>query len=123
MVEYVTVAQVDALLGPGWAGSGDPDRAVMLANVWMTAKGLPALEPQPDEWAQAAAEVARDAAGGLLYAGRSRELLETEVKAKGVESRKRWAEGSKAIPPGEQLANAILAPWIGSGSQFALVRG
>lgn len=121
MIEYVTVAQVDTLLGAGWAGTGDPDRAVLMANTWLSAKPLPAFEVVPDAVIQACAEVAREAAAGKLYAEQGREVLETEVEAKGVSSRKVYAEGSKAISAGESFALALIRPYL-RGSVMMLKR-
>lgn len=122
MIEYVTVAEVDALLGAGWAGTGDPARAVLMANAWLSAR-LPELEPIPSEVKQAGAELAREAAAGKLYASRETGLLSKSVEASGVSSSKSFAAGSRVVSEGEQLALALLAEWLGSGNQIRLVRG
>ena len=36
MTDFITVADVNALLGPDWAGTGDPVLAVSMANAWLT---------------------------------------------------------------------------------------
>lgn len=120
-MDYITVAQVDDLLGAGWAGAGDPARAVLMANTWLSAKSLPAFEAVPDAVIQAGAEVAREAAAGKLYAEQGREVLETEVEAKGVSSRKVYAEGSRAISAGESFALALIRPYL-RGSVMMLKR-
>lgn len=123
MTEYVTVAEVDTLLGAGWAGTGDPARAVLMANAWLSARPLPVFSPAPAEVVQAGAEVAREAAAGRLYADRESGLLSKSVDASGVLSSKTYAAGSRSVSAGEQLALALLAPWLGSGNQIRLVRG
>lgn len=122
MIEYVTVAEVDALLGAGWAGAGDAARAVLMANAWLSAR-LPDLSPVPSEVKQAGAELAREAAAGKLYASREAGLLSKAVEADGVSSSKTYASGARVVSEGEQLAIALLAPWLGSGNQIKLVRG
>lgn len=123
MTEYVTVAEVDTLLGAGWAGTGDSARAVLMANAWLSAKPLPAFSPIPAEVVQAGAEIAREAAAGKLYASREAGLLSKSVEADGVSSSKTYASGARVVSEGEQLAIALLAPWLGSGNQIKLVRG
>lgn len=54
MTIYITVEQVDALLGPAWAPDGQKARAVLMANTWLTNLGLPAFDPVPDDVVQAA---------------------------------------------------------------------
>lgn len=123
MTDYITVAEVDALLGAGWAGTGDPARAVLMANAWLSARPLPAFSAVPAEVVQAGAELAREAAAGKLYATRETGLLSKSVEASGVSSSKTFAVGARVVSEGEQLALALLAPWLGSGNQIRLVRG
>lgn len=124
MIEYVTVAQVDALLGAGWAGTGDPARAVLMANVWLSAKPLPEFGPVPGAVVQAGAEIAREAAAGKLYAAYESGVQAKSVEAGSVSSSKTYAAGGgRAVTAGEAFANALLAPWLCSGNQIRLVRG
>ncbi|MEE4465414.1 hypothetical protein V2S84_25390, partial [Azotobacter chroococcum] len=81
MTDYITVSQVDELLGAGWEGTGDKDRAVLMANAWLSAKPLPEFDEVPAAVVQAGAEVAREAAAGRLYAA-----YEAGVLAKSVEA-------------------------------------
>lgn len=123
MIEYVTVAEVTDLLGAGWEGTGDPDRAVLMANAWLSAKPLPEFNPIPAEVKQAGAELSREAAAGKLYATRETGVTGKAVEAGSVSSSKTYAAGARVVSEGEAFANALLAPWLGSGNQFALVRG
>jgi len=68
MTDFVAVADVDALLGPDWAGTGDEVLAVTMANAWLTAKiTRPVPSPTPNEVKLAGAQVAKlAAAGGCL---------------------------------------------------------
>ena len=67
MTEYITIAQVDSLLGSAWTTEDKKARAVLMANVWLSAKPLPAFSEVPAAVVQAGAEIAREAAAGALY--------------------------------------------------------
>lgn len=122
-MEYITVAQVDALLGAGWAGTGDPARAVLMANTWLSAKPLPAFEEVPAAVVQAGAEIAREAAAGNLYAAAETGVLSKSVEAGGVSSSKTYSSSARTVTAGEVFALALLAPLLGPAGQIKLVRG
>jgi hypothetical protein len=121
-MDYITVAQVDALLGAGWAGTGDPARAVLMANTWLSAKPLPAFDEVPAAVVQAGAEIAREAAAGKLYAATETGVLSKSVEAGGVSSSKTYSPSARAVTAGEAFALALLAPYLSAG-QIRLVRG
>ena len=124
MTEYITIAQADELLGADWAGTGDPARAVLMANTWLMGKRLPAFDPVPDAVVQAGAEVAREAAAGKLYAAKGREVLSETKQVDGAVSKSTtYAQGSIDLPEGVAFALALLAPYIGAGGQTRIVRG
>lgn len=127
MKTYITATAVDALLGADWATPDKKARAVMMANVWMTNRNLPDIEPMPEEWRQAAAEIAREAAAGRIYGSRETGVASKSVKAGDVSSSKAYRGGSQSYTAGESLALALLAPWLqatgGGMSQFKLARG
>ena len=122
MTDYITVAQVDALLGAGWSGTGDPVRAVLMANTWLSAKPLPEFDEVPAAVVQAGAEIAREAAAGRLYAAHEAGVLAKSVEADGVLSSKTYAAGARSLTAGEAFAIALLAPYLSYG-QIRLVRG
>jgi hypothetical protein len=122
MTEYITIAQVDELLGAGWAGTGDPARAVLMANVWLTERLRTAFDTVPAEVVQAGAEIARDAAAGLLYGAQERDVVSSSVTAGPVTTAKTFSAGAKARTAGESFALALIRPWL-TGSQIKLVRG
>jgi len=122
MIEYVNVAEVDALLGGAWAAADKKDEAVLIANAWMTNQRLPKLEPMPDEWKRAAAYVAREAATGKIYGQSEYGLTSKSVTADTVSVSKTFASGHKITSAGENLALALLKPWLGSGSIVWLKR-
>ena len=121
-MQYITVADVDGILGPDWAGQGDPDRAVTIANVWLTNQGLPKRDPIPEEWKQAGAEIAREAAAGKIYGSVETGVLSKSVKADTVSSSKTFSSSHKITTAGESLALALLKPWLRSGGVFFLKR-
>lgn len=59
MTTYISIEQVNALLGSTWAPDDKKPRAVLMANTWLTNLGLPVFDPVPDDVVQAGAEVAR----------------------------------------------------------------
>jgi hypothetical protein len=123
-MSYVTVAIVDALLGPGWALTGAKPRAVMMANAWLTERIKRTVEtPVPAAILQAGAEVARDAGADLLYKAEAREVSATTVSAGGgVSVAKSFTPGAKAMTAGETLATALIKPWTRRPSSITLLR-
>ncbi|MEZ6889480.1 hypothetical protein ABL991_31135 [Pseudomonas aeruginosa] len=123
MTIYITVEQVDALLGPTWAPDDQKARAVLMANTWLTNLGLPEFDPVPDDVIQAGAEIAREAAAGKIYGSKETGVLSKSVDADGVSSSKTYAESSHAISAGESFALALLAPYLNNSGQTKIVRG
>lgn len=123
MTIYVTVEQVDALLGPTWAPDDQKARAVLMANTWITNLGLPEFDPVPDDVIQAGAEIAREAAAGNIYGSKETGVLSKSVNADGVSSSKTYSESSRAISAGESFALALLAHYLNSSGQTKIVRG
>ena len=122
-MDYITAVDVSAILGPDWAGSGDPDRAVMMANAWLSQnikKTVPA--PTPDAIKQAGAEVAKDAAAGLIYRAHETGVTSKAVKADTVSSSKTFSESHTTYTAGESFALALLGPWLGNSGMIKLVR-
>ncbi|MBI6945018.1 hypothetical protein JET76_27240 [Pseudomonas putida] len=123
MTTYITVEQVDALLGPTWAPDDQKARAVLMANTWLTNLGLPEFDPVPDDVIQAGAEIAREAAAGNIYGSKETGVLSKSVDADGVSSSKTYAESSRTISAGESFALALLAHYLNSSGQTKIVRG
>lgn len=119
MREYTTVAKVDELLGAGWQGDADPDLAVLKANLWVDSKvtGVPEITPANVELA--GAHIARDAAKGLVLGSVDRETLEETVSAQsGTFVTEKFSKGSRSISEGENLALALLAPWMAAKNKL-----
>ena len=123
MTEYITIAQVDALLGSDWTTEDKKARAVLMANVWLSAKPLTEFSEVPAAVVQAGAEIAREAAAGALYGATETGVLSKSVSAGEVSSSKTYASNSRKISAGEAFAMALLAPYLGPGNQVRLVRG
>lgn len=124
MTDYITIADVDTLLGPGWAGTGDPVLAVTMANAWLTAKiNRPVADPTPDAVKLAGAQVAKEAAAGNLYKSTQKEVLSKTVSAtSGTSVSKTYATGSTDLSAGENFALALLAPWTKRSGVMMLKR-
>lgn len=112
MKEFITVAEVDALLPMGWQGSGDKDQGVLQANVYLNTLKFKAWETQPEAVTLAGAELAREGATGELYKSKDGDIKRKKVKADTVESEKEYVDGSVPISGKMQYINALLAPWL-----------
>lgn len=124
MTDFITVADVDAQLGPDWAGTGDAVLAVAMANAWLTAKiNRPVADPTPDAVKLAGAQVAKEAAAGNLYKSTQKEVLSKTVSAQsGTSVSKTYAEGSTDLSAGENFALALLAHWVKRSGTIMLKR-
>lgn len=129
MATYITVADVDAILGPTWAADDKKARAVMQANAYMTSLNLMCIDMDaiPVEVKQAGAELAKTAADGKLYQQKTEGSLEAKtVKAGSVSTSKTFAsiDTSRLIAqPGDvQFALALLNPWMRSAYSFDVYR-
>tara|TARA_R110000851_G_scaffold33896_4_gene90405 strand:+ start:10010 stop:10384 length:375 start_codon:yes stop_codon:yes gene_type:complete len=123
MTTYITRADVDSILGAGWEGAGDATRAVLEANVWMTAKGVKASDPVESDIVQAGAYLAQMAALNTLYADVDPIVKRERVKADTVESETEYMDGSTLSNGRLRLINDLLRPYLpGGGSTFAVRR-
>ncbi|WP_236192764.1 hypothetical protein [Pseudomonas glycinae] len=124
MTDFITVADVDAQLGPGWAGTGDPVLAVTMANAWLTTKIKRAVpDPVPAEIKTAGAQVAKEAAAGKLYTSTQKEVQSKTVSAQsGTSVSKTYVAGSSDQSAGVNFAMALLDPWIKRSGVMMLKR-
>lgn len=124
MTDFITVADVDALLGPDWAGTADPVLAVAMANAWLTAKiNRPVADPTPEAIKLAGAQVAKEAAAGKLYTSTQKEVQSKTVSAQsGTSVSKTYVAGSTDQSAGVNFALALLAPWIKRSGVMMLKR-
>lgn len=122
MIEYVTVSDVDALLPPDWAGDGDPEQAVYMANAYLNTLHFRSWDEQPEAVTRAGAELAREAANERLYADSEGVVKREKVKADTVEVDTEFAEGSVARSGAMQFVDALLSPWLVKRQGWALLR-
>ena len=129
MATYITVADVDAILGPTWAPDDKKAHAVLQANAYLTSLNLVGVDMDavPEEVKQAGAELARVASEGKLYQQQTEGSIEAKtVKAGSVTTSKTFASidtsKSTALPDGVQFALGLLAPWRASGFSFNVYR-
>ena len=129
MATYITVADVDAILGASWAPDDKKARAVLQANAYLTSLNLVGVDMDaiPDEVKQAGAELAKVASEGKLYQQQTEGSLEAKtVKAGSVTTSKTFASidtsKSSALPDGVQFALGLLATWRVSGFSFNVYR-
>lgn len=129
MTTYITVADVDEILGPDWTTTDKKQMAVLQANAYLTALNLSgANDPVPDDVKQAGALLAKAAAEGLLYKQHteSGSLTSKTVDANGVKVSKTYASGQSSttslLPADVQLALALLQPWQSNPFAFRVYR-
>lgn len=122
MTEFITIAQVDTILGAAWAPDADKPRYVLMSNAWLTERIQCSLAVVPDEVIQAGALIAQSAAAGDVYSAQERETTSESVKAGSVTVSETFREGSSALTSNERFALALIRPWA-CGSQIRLVRG
>ncbi|MFH8134211.1 protein singed [Pantoea osteomyelitidis] len=131
MITYVTVEDVDRLLGQEWANDSAKSKAVLMANAWMNTFSLRGFSPDdiPENVKLAGAYAASVAAEGKLFQQKtdSGVLTSKSVEADGVAVSKTFTEISAAdaslLPADLQLAIALLKPWGASNSQLRVERG
>lgn len=130
MATFITVADVDSILGAGWAPDADKEEAVFEANAYLTALNLTGVDMDdiPDDVKQAGARLAKCASQGKLYQQQTEGSLEAKtVKAGSVSTSKTFGSIDKtsttAQPACVQLALALLTPWRSNPFAFAVKRG
>lgn len=130
MTTYITVADVDSILGTSWADDSVKAKAVLQANAYMTALNLQNVpdNPVPDDVKQAGAYLASAAASGVLYKQKAESgaLTSKTVDADGVRVTKSYAssesQGNTTLPEDVQLALALLKPWRSNPMAFRVYR-
>ncbi|NQD57469.1 protein singed [Pseudomonas alloputida] len=130
MATYITVADVDTILGAGWAAAELKEEAVFEANAYLTSLNLVGIDMEdiPDDVKQAGARLAKCASQGKLYQQQTEGSLEAKtVKAGSVTTSKTFGSIDKtttaAQPTCVQLALALLTPWRSNPFAFAVKRG
>lgn len=130
MVIYITVSDVDDLLGETWTDADKKAKAVLMANVWLTTQDLQNIDLSniPDEVKLAGSYAASVAAAGRLYQQKmdSGVITSKSVEADDVKVSKLFVElsvnSAELLDADLQLALALLKPWMCSPFQTFLIR-
>lgn len=136
MITFITVEDVNSILGATWTDESKKAKSVLMANTWMNGLNLKMPSDKatheiiiPDDVKQAGAYAALSAVNGGLYQQKtdSGVLLSKAVDADDVSVSKTFAElgtnSSALLDSDLQLALAMLKPYGASQSQVRLVRG
>lgn len=119
MMDYINVQGATAYFGnTDWAVIETPERCVRLANLWLSNKGLPDLDPIPEEWKEAGYEIAYEIGKGSIYADKQTGVLSESMSSDTVSYSQTLASNAVTISKGELIANDLLKPWLKS---FGLV--
>ena len=117
MTQYITVDDVDLVLGDAWADETAKPMAVAQSNDWLTARNMP-VDVDDERIVRAGAYLAKMAAAGTLYASTKGDIKRKAVEADGVKSETEYADGSKAVVGDmlyvKDLLSSYLTPF-GSG--------
>lgn len=115
MREYVTIADVDSLLGMEWTDEDKKAEAVLKANLWLNERIDVDEDPVPSAIKLAGAQMAKLAAAGSLYGAQERETTSEEVSAtSGTYVKESYSAGSKFVSASENFALALIRPWMNS---------
>lgn len=115
---FVTITEVDTILGDSWATQDKKAMAVNQANVWLSAKDFcKGLDPIDESIKQAGAYLAQLSANGKLYESQSDgTVTEKSVKADTVSVTKKYAEGEEKGKSSEMLfIDDLLKPFLCGG--------
>lgn len=136
MITYITVEDVNSILGATWTDESKKAKSVLMANTWMNGLNLklPCDKAThetiiPDDVKQAGAYAAQAAANGWLYQQKTSSgvLTSESVDADGVSVSESYAElatnSTSLLDSDLQLALAMLKPYGVNTSQIRLVRG
>ncbi|MGC1020266.1 protein singed [Pantoea agglomerans] len=130
MRTFITITQVDTLLGSGWTDDSKKSRSVLAANAWMNGLNLHIKgDAIPEDVVQAGAFAAQAAANGGLFQQKtdSGVLTSRSVEVDGAKVSKSYAElstNSTALLDSDlQLALALLKPYEASTLQRRVNRG
>ncbi len=124
MSVYITVSDVDDLLGADWAAAEEKDGAVLQTNAWLTSRGVIASDPVEDDIKQAGAYLAERAAAGNLYADTTGNVKRKAVSAGSVSTETEYMDGSTSSAGTMRLVLDLLRPYLpaGGGSTFTVTR-
>ena len=117
-MNFITIADVDTILGADWTTTDKKVDSVFKANAWLSAKKFcKSLDPMPEPIKQAGAYLAKLSANDKLYVTRTDGLVaEKRVKADTVEVQKKYATGEESAKNADMLlVDDLLKPYLCSG--------
>jgi hypothetical protein len=130
MRTFITITQVDTLLGSGWTDDSKKSRSVLAANAWMNGLNLHIkCDAIPEDVEQAGAFAAQAAANGGLFQQKtdSGVLTSRSVEVDGAKVSKAYSalstNSTELLDSDLQLALALLRPYGASSSQIRVNRG
>ena len=115
---FVTITEVDTILGDSWTTQDKKATAVNQANVWLSAKKFcSGVDPIDESIKQAGAYLAQLSANGKLYETQADGVVtEKRVKADTVEVQKKYASGQEKGKSSEMLfIDDLLKPFLCGG--------
>lgn len=116
---FVTIDDVDSILGSNWTTPEKKAGAVNQANVWLSTKSFcSGIDPIVQELKQAGANLAQLSANGLLFVTRTDGVVtEKTVSAQsGTSVSKKYATGQETGKTAEmQFIDALIAPFLCQG--------
>lgn len=122
MAQFITVEQVDSLLGSDWALPDQKAMAIMQANDWLFANAVPP-DTDDERITRAGAYLARMAARGELYASSKGNIKRKRVKGDTVESETEYMDGSRPVAGDMLYVRDLLSAWLSPyGSGVRLLR-
>jgi len=122
MIEYVTVSDVDTILGSGWEDGADKDAAVYQANADLNTYRFKSWETQPEAVTHAGAVLAKESAAGSLYADSSAAVKRKKVKASTVETETEFQDGAVPQSGAMKFVDSLLAPWVAKRSSVQILK-
>ena len=116
---FITVAEVDTLLGANWAIPEQKNVALLQANTWLSSKKFcRGIDPVIDDSIKlAAANLALLSSQGMLYVTTNDgTVTEKTVKADTVQVTKKYADGQEVGKSSEmQFIDDLLKPFLCGG--------
>lgn len=109
---YVSASDVDERIGADWRNGVDAERAIMLANLWLSNRGVVFADPISDAVKQAGVELVKLASSNKLYTDIQTGVLSETVQADSVSMSQSFSSAAKAISAEMQIIEALIKPYL-----------
>lgn len=110
--QYVSMDDVEHFLGKNWQGNEDALHLVMLANLWLSDRGVIFSEVVQDEIKQAGVELVKLALNNKLFVDTQTGLLSETVQADSVSVSQSFGVNAKMITKEIQIVEALIKPYL-----------